>query len=489
VVSEPAPRLQHRPRADQEPRLPSLALDADAWNAAHDQLLAFLRDLIRIPSVNPPDPPGPELDAASRIADELRGFGLAPEVLEPFPGRGTVIARLRGDGTGGAPLLLLSHHDVVPADPAGWTHPPFSAEIGDGYLWGRGAVDMKSMVAMEVAVIGLLAARARAAGIDPATDEVPGLRRDVLFACTSDEEAGGWQGAGWLVDHRPDAVRAAGALNEAGGVSVELAGRRFYPIQVAEKGFEVYRITVNGTWGHGSMPREDNAAVLAAEVVTRLAKPGEPNVTGAVRRLLDEVAAHLPPEQGKLVTAISDDDPRRAEAALRTLCDPMYARALRALIRDTISPDVIHAGIKYNVIPGEAVIEIDCRTLPGTTEGDVREEILARLGDLAPRCTVVHSLGAAPVEAPAEGELYDLLAATIVAHDPDGIPVPVVAPFATDAKHIIRLGVPSYGFSPLRLEPDERFLERFHGVDERVGLEALRWGLPVLYDVVATYCG
>ncbi len=486
-MTEPPPPSGH----DRRPRpgsLPSQTLDPAAWAATHDRLIAFLRDLIRIPSINPPDPPGPELAAARRVADELRAAGLAPEVMEPFAGRGTVVARLRGDGTGGDPLLLLSHHDVVPADPVRWTHPPFAAEVADGYVWGRGAVDMKSMVAMEVAVLGLLAGRARAAGVDPAVDPIPGLRRDVLFACTSDEEAGGWQGAGWLVENRPEAVRAAGALNEAGGVSVDLGGRRFYPIQVAEKGFEIYRIRVTGTWGHGSMPRDDNAAVMAAEAVTRLARPGEPNVTGPVRRLLDEIAASLPEDQARLVAAIGGDDPRRAEAALQSLCDPMYARAVRALVRDTISPDVIHAGIKYNVIPGEALIEIDCRTLPGTTEGDVREEILARLGDLAANCTVEHSHGAAPVEAAAGGELYDLLAATIRAHDPEGIPVPVMAPFATDAKHLIRLGVPSYGFSPLRLDPGERFLERFHGVDERVGIEALRWGLPVLYDVVATYC-
>ncbi len=486
MTAPPSPsEHDRRPKSD---LLPSQTLDPATWAAAHDRLIAFLRDLIQIPSINPPDPPGPELAASLRIADELRATGLAPEVMEPFPGRGTVVARLRGDGTGGDALLLLSHHDVVPADPAGWTHPPFAAEVADGYVWGRGAVDMKSMVAMEVAVLGLLAGGARAAGVDPAVDPIPGLRRDVLFACTSDEEAGGWQGAGWLVDNRPEAVRAAGALNEAGGVSVDLGGRRFYPIQVAEKGFEIYRIRVTGTWGHGSMPREDNAAVMAAEAVTRLARPGEPNVTGPVRRLLDEIAASLPEDQARLVAAIGGDDPRRAEAALRALCDPMYARAVRALVRDTISPDVIHTGIKYNVIPGEAMIEIDCRTLPGTTEGDVREEILARLGDLAPHCTVEHSHGAVPVEAAAGGELYDLLAATIRAHDPDGIPVPVMAPFATDAKHLIRLGVPSYGFSPLRLDPGERFLERFHGVDERVGIEALRWGLPVLYDVVATFC-
>ena len=470
----------------------SAALDAATWAAAHDELVAFLRDLIRIPSINPPDPPGPELDAAHLIAGVLRAEGLAPEVIESAPGRGNVTARLRGDGTGGDALLLLSHLDVVPANSAdGWTHDPFAADVADGYVWGRGAVDMKQMVALETMVVVLLARRAREAGLDPARDPIPGLRRDVRYTCTADEEAGGREGAGWLAEHRPDTLRAAGALNEAGGVSVELGGRRFYPIQVAEKGFEVFRIHVHGTWGHGSMPRDDNAAVMAAEAVRRLATPGEPRLTPVMRQFLDGVAAALPPDQASLVAAIADEaDPRRAEAAIRSLCDPMVARAIRALIRDSISPDVIHAGVKYNVIPGEAVIEIDCRTLPGTTPDDMREEVLARLGDLAPHCTVEHRIGRPPVEAPASGELYDLLAATILAHDPEAIPVPVMAPFATDAKSTsVLLGVPTYGFSPLRLQPDERFLERFHGVDERVGLEALRWGLPVLYDVVLGYCG
>jgi acetylornithine deacetylase/succinyl-diaminopimelate desuccinylase-like protein len=471
------------------PDLASAALDGVTWDAAHDQLVSFLRDLIRIPSINPPDPPGAETIAARRIAAELRAEGLDPEIIEPVHGRGTVTVRLRGDGTSGEPLLLLSHLDVVPADATEWTHPPFAADIADGYVWGRGAVDMKAMVAMEAMVVILLARKARAAGFDPAKNPIPGLRRDVLFTCSADEEAGGVDGAHWLLENRPDTLRAAGALNEAGGVSMDLAGRRFYPIQVAEKGFETYRITVHGTWGHGSMPREDNAAVLAAEAIRRLAVPGEPRVTPVMRRLLDELAAALPPAAAALALAIGGDDPRRSDAAVRTLCDEMYARALRALLRDSISPDVIHSGFKYNVIPGVATIEIDCRTLPGTTEGDMREEVVARLGDLAPRCTVERMNGAPPVEAPAEGELYDILAATIRAHDPDGIPVPVMAPFATDAKSTVHLGVPTYGFSPLRVEPGERFLERFHGTDERVGLEALRWGLPVLYDVVVAYCG
>ncbi len=469
--------------------LPSAGIDEGTWARAHDDLVEFLRDLIRIPSINPPDPPGPELVAAEFIASALQEAGLAPEVVEPAPGRGSVVARLRGDGTGGEPLLLLSHLDVVPAVAEGWTHRPFSGDLADGYVWGRGAVDMKAMVALEVGVLRLLAARALAAGLDPAVDAVPGLRRDVLFACTADEEAGGWNGAGWLVDNRPETIRAAGALNEAGGIPIEIGGRRFYAIGVAEKGYEVYRIRVHGTWAHGSMPRADNAIVLAAEIVGRIAVKGEPRPTPVVRRLLAEVGAALDPDGARLLDAILDDDPRRSDAAIRAACEPVYALALSALLRDTFSPTIFNAGIKYNVIPGEAVIEVDVRKLPGTTEGDVREELMARIGDLAPRCEIEHVIGAVPVEAPAEGALYEAMTAAIRAHDPEGIPVPVIAPFASDAKHTLRLRVPTYGFSPLRLAPGERFLDRFHAVDERVGVEALRWGLPVLYDVVAGYCG
>ena len=453
--------------------------------------IELLRELIRIPSVNPPSPdlPDGELRAARLVADALADAGIPSEVHEPVPGRGSVTARLRGDGSGGPPLLLLSHVDVVPAPTDGWTHDPFAAEVADGYVWGRGAVDMKAMVAMEVEVLRRLARRARGAGRDATADPIPGLRRDVLFAATADEEAGGHAGAGWLAAHRPETLRAAGALNECGGVSMELAGRRLYPIQVAEKGFVVYRITVHGAWGHGSMPRDDNAAVRAAHVVTRLATPGEARLTGPMERVFADLADALPPDRRELVAAIGSDDPRRAEAALRSLCDPVIARATRALLRDTISPDIIRTGVKYNVIPGEATVEIDCRILPGTAEADIREEVLARLGDLAPHCDVELVVAGMPVEASPQTPLFELLARTIRAHDPDGVPIPVMAPFATDAKHLAILDTPAYGFSPLRNEPGERFLERFHGVDERVSVDAVRWGLPVLFDVVAEFCG
>ena len=467
-------------------------LDDATWERAYGWMVETLRELIRIPSVNPPSPDAPdgELVAARRIASMLRAAGLEPELIEPVPGRGSVHVRLRGDGTGGEPLLLLSHLDVVPAPPERWSHDPFSGDLADGYVYGRGAVDMKGMVAMELSVVRLLAAEAQAAGLDPAKDPIPGLRRDVLFTCTADEEAGGMAGARWIAEHKPSWLQAAGALNECGGVATTVAGRRLYPIQVAEKGYAAYRIAVRGTWGHGSMPRDDNAAVLAAAVIERLAVAGPIRLTPVMRRFLELAAAELPPDAARILTGLASDDPLAAEAALATVCDPMYARALRALLRDTVSPDVVHAGIKYNVIPGDAVVEVDCRVLPGTTEPAMRAELIERLGPaLAGACEIKLIIFGAPVEAPAHGPLYDLLVSTIREHDPEGIPLPVMAPFATDAKHTEILGVPTYGFSPLKLDPDERFLERFHGVDERVAVDALRWGLPVLYDVVRRFCG
>jgi acetylornithine deacetylase/succinyl-diaminopimelate desuccinylase-like protein len=470
---------------------PSRELDATAWQTATDRLVATTRELIRIQSVNPPVPEAPDLElvAARHIADALTDVGLEPQVIDPVPGRGSVHARLRGDGTGGAPLLLLSHLDVVPAPPERWTHDPFAADVADGYIYGRGAVDMKGMVAMELTVVRLLAAAARAAGRDPASDPIPGLRRDVLFTCTADEEAGAGAGARWIAANRPDWLQAAGALNESGGVATTVAGRRLYPIQVAEKGYAAYRIAVRGAWGHGSMPRDDNAVVLAAEVIRRLAVPGPTRITPVMARFLEAAAAALPGEAATILRGLASESPERAEARA-VACDPGYARVLRALVRDTMSPTIVQAGVKYNVIPGHAEVVVDCRVLPGTGEPEILAMIVDRLGSaLSAVCEIELIVFGSPVESPAEGPLFDLLVETIRDHDPEGIPLPAMAPFGTDAKFTQLLGVPTYGFSPLMLDPNERFLDRFHGVDERVGVDALRWGLPVLYAVVRRFCG
>ena len=475
--------------------LPEVAgIQPAKWEAAHDRLVDDLRQLIRIPSVNPPDPPGSdgELRAARWIAGALTEMGLRPEVVEPFPGRGSVAARLRGDGTGGDPLLLLSHLDVVPAPAAEWTHDPFGGDLADGYVWGRGAVDMKDLIAMELAVVRLLADRARAAGLDPASDPIPGLRRDILFASTADEEAGGHEGIGWIVDNRPEWLQAAGALNESGGFSVEVGANRLYPIQVAEKGFAVYRISVRGTWGHGSMPRPDNAALLAAHAIARLSVPGPPRITAPMERFMEVLSERLPAEVSAALqaAAIGGNGSAEVPPGGTGLIEEQTARALQALFRDTITVGVVHAGVKYNVIPGLATIEIDCRILPGTDEAAMRADVLERLGpDLNEVCSVELIHLGDPVASPEDTGLYRILAETIVAHDPDGIPVPTMMPFATDAKHLVRLGVPCYGFSPLRMLPEERYFERFHGIDERISLSALRWGLPVFYDAVRRFCG
>jgi acetylornithine deacetylase/succinyl-diaminopimelate desuccinylase-like protein len=475
------------------PVRPSDAVPAPEWEAAHERLVETLRELIRIPSINPPDPalPDGETRVARSIAARLADVGLAPEVVEPVPGRGSVHVRLRGDGTGGDPFLLMSHLDVVPALPDRWSHDPFAADIEDGYVYGRGAVDMKGMVALEMGVVERLVAEARSAGRDPASDPIPGLRRDLLFTCVADEEAGSTEGARWFATHRPEWLRAAGAVNECGGVSVTVTGRRLYPIQVAEKGFVPFRIHVTGTWGHGSMPRDDNAAVLAAGIIERLAVAGPIRLTPVMTRFLEAAADALPAAAGRPLRGIArtELDPAAIDQSIDGLCDPMYARALRALIRDTFSPNVVHTGIKYNVIPGDAIVEVDCRTLPGTTEADIREELEARIGpEVLPACRIERLALGEPVESPAEGPLWEILVETLRDHDPDGVPLPVMTPFATDAKATAIVGTPTYGFSPFRLEPEERFLERFHGVDERISLDALRFGLPVLYDVVRRFC-
>jgi acetylornithine deacetylase/succinyl-diaminopimelate desuccinylase-like protein len=474
------------------------AISPEHWGHAHDRLVRVLQELIRIPSINPPDPPGAETEAARYVAAVLEGADIPATVHEPVPGRGSVTARLRGDGTGGAPLLLMSHLDVVPAPPEGWTHDPFGGEISDGWLYGRGAVDMKDLLAMQLEVMRLLADEARAAGRDPASDPVPGLKRDVLFASVADEEAGGFVGAGYLATEQPDTVRAAAAINEAGGVAVDVGARRLYPIQVAEKGITVLRLRFRGTWAHGSMPRDDNAIRLATDAVARIAPPWPARLTDVTRDLLErtidalEGSDDLSAEAVRLLRVATSGDPRASALALEGFCLPVYGRVLDAMLRDTLSPNILHGGVKFNVIPGHAELEVDIRRLPGTTDDEMEARIRERLGpELSARTDIelIVSSDAVVHRYDEPDGLFPILEAVIRDHDPGGIPVPAMAPFGTDAKHLVELGVPTFGFSPLRQPPGETYIERWHSVDERVSIEGLRWGLPVLYDAVRRFCG
>jgi acetylornithine deacetylase/succinyl-diaminopimelate desuccinylase-like protein len=451
-----------------------------------DACVEHLRGLIRIPSVNPPDG-GPEVAAGldprgggattpRYCAEILEGAGIPSEVIELTPGRGSCVARLAASGAATEPpIVLLGHIDVVPVDAEAWTRDPFGAELVDGVVWGRGAIDMKSMVAMELAVMLAI----RRSGAD--------LRRDVIFAAVADEEAGGEQGARGLVERRPELFRdaagrpAAAALNEVGGYSITLDGRRFYTIQVAEKGISWTRLRTTGTTGHGSMPHDANAAIRLARAVTALTadqaeRPAR--VIGVVGDFLRAIGLGS-------VADLAESDPIGASAALEDrVADPVLRRSIDAMLRDTVTPTVLHAGKKVNVIPGAGEAEVDIRTLPGTDQAALLARLQSVVGDDA---TVESVMSLPSIEWPADSEIVGLMDSALLAADPDGIPVPMMITLGTDAKALAQLGIPCYGFAPLRLEPEMPFLSLFHGHDERIPVSALAFGLPVLADVVAGY--
>jgi acetylornithine deacetylase/succinyl-diaminopimelate desuccinylase-like protein len=454
---------------------------------AVDECVEHLRALIRIPSVNPPDggpdlaagrdPAGGETAAARYCADVLAGAGIASEIVEFAPGRGSCIARLPATASAGTepPLILLSHLDVVPVEAEAWSRDPFGGDLVDGEVWGRGAVDMKNMVAMELGVmLGLARSGAE-------------RQRDVIFAAVADEEAGGIYGARALVDQRPelfadaDGRMATAALNEVGGYSMTLAGRRYYTIQVAEKGIAWTRLRATGTPGHGSMPHADNATTKLANAVAAIAADASrrpARLIGVVRDFFTAIGL------GE-VAELAEDDPAGAAAALKRLVpDPTLRRSLDAMLRDTATPNLIHAGTKVNVMAGHGEAEVDVRTLPGTDA----DAFLAHLQDLAGTDAVVEPVAVLPpVEWPADALIVGHMREALRRADPDGIPVPMMITPGTDAKALMDLDIPCYGFAPLRLEEDFPFLSLFHGHDERVPVSALAFGLPVLADVVARY--
>ncbi|MEO8251983.1 MAG: M20/M25/M40 family metallo-hydrolase [Chloroflexota bacterium] len=455
------------------------------WERATDECVEHLRALIQIPSVNPPgvadgaagrDSTGGETAAAAYCADVLGSAGIAAEVLEALPGRGSCFARLSATVPDPEPpLVLLSHVDVVPVDAESWSHDPFGGELIDGVIWGRGAVDMKDMVAMELSVMLVLA---RAAG---------DRRRDVIFAAVADEEAGGAHGAAHWVAQRPDLFRgadgrpAAAALNEVGGYSMTVGGRRVYAIQVAEKGVVWARLRSTGTTGHGSMPHLDNAAVKLAEAVVALARTHRPaRVIPVVRGFFRALGLDA------VTTAVDRGNEEAAAAALlAAVADPVLRRSLGAMLRDTVTPTMIHSGKKVNVIPGAGEAELDIRTLPGTDQIALLDEVRDLLGELASVELVLPPLP--PTEALADAEIVQLMREALLAADPDGLPAPMMITPGTDAKSLATIGVPTYGFAPLQLAPEMPFLSLFHGHDERVPVSALRFGLPVLHEVVSRF--
>ncbi|MCU1674959.1 MAG: peptidase [Frankiales bacterium] len=424
--------------------------------SGEDEVVELCRDLIRFESVNDGTGTGPgERAAAEYVAAKLSEVGLEPQVFESAPNRTSVVARMEGTDSSRPPLLVHGHLDVVPAEPKEWTYDPFAAEVADGCIWGRGAVDMKDMDAMVLAVV-----RDRMR-----TGRRPG--RDVVLAFVADEEAGGVYGAQWLVENKPDLFAdCTEGISEVGGFSLTVNDdTRLYLIETAQKGMAWIRLTATGTAGHGSMINEDNAVTALCEAVARLGRYEFPiHVTKTVRAFLDEVSAAFNIE-------LDADDIEGTVAKLGPL-----ARIVGATIRNTANPTMLDAGYKHNVIPGKAHAMVDGRFLPGFEE-EWERELDAVLGSGITREYVHYDIA---LETEFEGALVDAMGNALKAEDPGARAVPYTLSGGTDAKSFSRLGIRGFGFSPLRLPADLDFSGMFHGVDERVPLDSLRFGTRVL---------
>ncbi|HJQ42441.1 MAG TPA: M20/M25/M40 family metallo-hydrolase [Jatrophihabitantaceae bacterium] len=424
---------------------------------AQDEVTELLVDLIRINTANPTHPERP---AAEWVAAKLDEVGIESEIIEAAPGRASTVARIEGSDSSRAPLLIHGHLDVVPADASEWSVDPFAGEIRDGYVWGRGAIDMKDMDAM---VLALVREWARTGRKPP---------RDIVLAFVSDEEAGGREGAHYLVDNRPELFRdCTEAISEVGGFSVSLdENARLYLIQTAEKGMAWLRLKASARPGHGSLLHDDNAVTKLAAAVSRIGAYEHPvRITDTVRAMVEAISAATGMD-------LDPDDPDKWVPLLGGA-----ARMIGAVIRNTTNPTMLDAGYKANVIPSKAEATIDGRFLPDG-EDDLLRAVDELLGDGVEREFINHDIA---VETTFDGALVDAMSAALRAEDPNGHPIPYLMSGGTDAKSFSTLGMRCFGFSPLLLPPDLDFMSLFHGIDERVPIEGLKFGVRVLDRLLA----
>ncbi|BDZ57887.1 MULTISPECIES: M20/M25/M40 family metallo-hydrolase [Barrientosiimonas] len=425
-----------------------------------DEVVRLCQDLIGIDTSNYGDGSGPgERKAAEYVMTELTEVGLEPEIVESEPGRASVIVRVEGEDSERGALCVHGHLDVVPANADDWQVNPFGAEIKDDMIWGRGAVDMKDMDAMILACLRDLAR----------TGKKP--PRDIVFAFFADEEAGGVKGSGWLVDNRPELFEGVTeAISEVGGYSVTVPDaqgqqRRAYLLQTAEKGILWLRLTAHGRAGHGSVPNHENAVVRLAEAIARIDAHVWPRqYVASVRQLLDGLSD---------LTGVSYTE-NDASALLEHLGG---ARGfVEGTLQDTANFTMLDSGYKHNVIPQTASASLDCRFLPGH-----EDELMSTIQELAGEFVEVsvHHRDIA-LDSPFEGALVDAMKSSLLAEDPEAVILPYCLSGGTDNKGLKRLGVNGYGFAPLRLPADLDFAPMFHGIDERVPIDSLKFGTRVL---------
>ncbi len=434
------------------------------WPSIQDRAQSLLVELIRFDTSNPP---GGELPAARHVARVLEEAGIEAAVLESAPGRGNCVGRLRGDGAF-RPLLLIGHLDVVPTEPENWSHPPFEGRESGGFIWGRGALDMKYIVATQVMTVVAL----KESGVR--------LDRDVIVASVADEEAGGVHGIRWLLEHHPDLVDAEYALGEFGGFSFDVSGKRFYLCQTGEKGIAWFRMTTRGRPGHGSMPPPDTAIRRLAGAVTRIGSTPTPlHVSDTTRAMIEGMAVAIPGIEGLL-------QPETCQDVLDAL-PPEQSLMMNAILRNTITVTGLEAGYKHNVIPGVAHASLDCRLVPGQSITDVEREI-REIAATDMELDLVEDMLTPPVESRFDTPLFEAMKRNLEASDPGSQVMPLLLVGGTDGRFLAERGTIYYGYSPIRLPSELKFLELIHSHDERIPVDAFRDGVKVFIETVLDFC-
>lgn len=427
-----------------------------------DEAARICQELIRIDTSNFGDGRGPgERAAAEYTAALIEEVGLETQLFESAPGRASVVARMSGENASASALVVHGHLDVVPAIKADWSRDPFGGEESDGMIWGRGAVDMKDMDAMILAVLRDFARTGRKP------------KRDIIFAFFADEEAGGKYGASWLVDNHPEIFEGATeAISEVGGFSTQIGGQRAYLLQTAEKGMSWLRLTAHGRAGHGSQINTDNAVTILARAVTKIGDHQWPiELTATSRQFLDSVTE---------MTGV-EFDPNNPDTLLAEL--GTVARFVGSTLQNTSNPSMLRGGYKHNVIPGTAEAVIDVRTLPGQAEHVL--EIVKKLAGEGVDVSYDHT--DVSLEVPFSGNLVDSMIDALHTEDPGAKVLPYTFSGGTDNKSLSRIGITGYGFAPLQLPPELDFPGMFHGVDERIPVDSLKFGTRVLNRLLSTY--
>ncbi|NOZ72334.1 MAG: M20/M25/M40 family metallo-hydrolase [Chloroflexi bacterium] len=438
---------------------------SDNKTSIYHHPVALLQRLIQFDTTNPP---GRTSECISFINKLLSEANIETKILAKSPEQPNLIARLPGQGNA-PPLLLYGHVDVVTTENQQWQQPPFEGKLVDGFVWGRGALDMKGGVAMMLAAF----LRAKREGL-----ALPG---DVIFAAVSDEEVGGELGAKFLVEEHADLFAGVRyAIGEFGGFSLHVGKRRFYPIQIAEKQLCPIKATVRGRGGHGSMPVHGGAMAKLSEFLRKIDRHRLPvHVTPAARLMFDAMASSLTGLNGLIFAQLTR--PALTDSVLKLLGEHGYFFA--PLLHNTVSPTILHGSDKINVIPSEVSVELDGRLLPGYQPDDMITELRQIIGDEVELEVLRYDPGpAAP-----DMTMFDTLADILRQADPEGIPIPLLLSGVTDARFFSRLGIQTYGFLPMPLPEDFKFTETIHAADERIPAAALDFGTNAIYQVLQRF--